>query len=172
MRVLVVSDSHGRNDDVKQVIKQVGKIDMFIHLGDIERGADYIESLVDCEVHMVAGNNDFGLNLPAADSFMIGDKYVFITHGHRFYVGSSTEFIKEYAIDNGYDVIMFGHTHTPYLEIDDEVTVLNPGSLSYPRQDGRDKTYMLIDVDREGELHYSTGVLRKSSKSIYPDFFG
>ena len=77
MRILVISDSHGKNDDVKQVIEQVGEIDMFIHLGDIERGTDYIRELAGCECHMVAGNNDYDIDLPAMDSFMIGDKNVF-----------------------------------------------------------------------------------------------
>ena len=48
MRILVISDSHGRNDDVSGVIRQVGPIDTLIHCGDVERGDDYIRSLVDC----------------------------------------------------------------------------------------------------------------------------
>ena len=65
MRILVISDSHGRNDDVAGVIEQVGPIDMLIHCEDVERGDDYIRSLVDCPVHMVSGNNDYNLDLPA-----------------------------------------------------------------------------------------------------------
>ncbi len=45
MRILVISDSHGRNDDVAGVIEQVGPIDMLIHCGDVERGDDCIRSL-------------------------------------------------------------------------------------------------------------------------------
>ena len=37
MRILVISDSHGRNDDIEGVLKQVGDIDMMIHCGDVER---------------------------------------------------------------------------------------------------------------------------------------
>ena len=61
MKVLVISDSHGRNDDVKKVIEQVGEVDMMIHLGDIERGDDYIRSIAKCppeQVYLVKGNND------------------------------------------------------------------------------------------------------------------
>ena len=42
MRILVISDSHGRNDDIEGVLKQVGDIDMMIHCGDVERGDSYI----------------------------------------------------------------------------------------------------------------------------------
>ena len=38
MRILVVSDSHGRNDDIKGVLDQVGDVDLMIHCGDVERG--------------------------------------------------------------------------------------------------------------------------------------
>lgn len=78
MRILVISDSHGRNDDVAGVIEQVGPIDMLIHCGDVERGDDYIRSLVDCPVHMVSGNNDYNLDLPAQDIFNIGDYKVLV----------------------------------------------------------------------------------------------
>lgn len=171
MRILVISDSHGKNDDVKQVIEQVGEIDMFIHLGDIERGPDYIKKLADCETHMIAGNNDYDISLPAQESFMIADKKVFITHGHRFYVNYGVEQLREYAVANGYDIVMFGHTHVPYLEIGDKVTILNPGSISYPRQDGRKHTFTMIDVDPKGEFHYSQGLLKSSLREMYGNFF-
>lgn len=171
MRILVISDSHGKNDDVKQVISQVGEIDMFIHLGDIERGPEYIRELAGCETHMIAGNNDYDIDLPASDSFMIGDKKVFITHGHRFYVGGGVEHLYQYAKENGYDIVMFGHTHVPYFERRDGITILNPGSLSYPRQDGRKNTFTMIELDAKGEIHYSQGLLKSSLRDFYEGFY-
>ena len=50
MRILVISDSHGRNDDIEGVLKQVGDIDMMIHCGDVERGDSYIREIADCPV--------------------------------------------------------------------------------------------------------------------------
>ena len=96
MRILVISDSHGRNDDVAGVIEQVGPIDMLIHCGDVERGDDYIRSLVDCPVHMVAGNNDYNLELPSQDIFNIGDYKVLVVHGHTFCVYRGVERLESY----------------------------------------------------------------------------
>ena len=59
------------------------------------------------------------------------------------------------AKDRGAQIAMFGHTHKPYLDIRENITVLNPGSLSFPRQDGRKPSYMLMELDREGEAHYT-----------------
>ena len=50
----------------------------------------------------------------------------------------------------GYDVVMYGHTHVPYIEIGDDVTILNPGSISYPRQPGRKPTFLIMEIDEEG----------------------
>lgn len=171
MRVLVISDSHGKNDDVKNVIKQVGHIDMLIHLGDIERGPEYIASLVDCPVHMVSGNNDYNIHVPYEDTFMIDDFKVFITHGHRFYVNAGLTRLEEYAKENGIDVVMYGHTHVPYISIGDEYTILNPGSISYPRQEGRKKTFLIMEIDKQGNAHYAHGELRSSLQDVYRGFY-
>ena len=49
---------------------------------------------------------------------------------------------------------MYGHTHKPFLEKVNGVTVLNPGSLSYPRQEGRRPSYMVITVSDDGRMDY------------------
>ena len=65
MKVLIVSDTHGRHTGLDRVLEKEGKIDLFIHLGDIEGGESYINSVVECEKHMVRGNNDFFSDLSA-----------------------------------------------------------------------------------------------------------
>lgn len=171
MKILVISDSHGKNDDVKSVIHQVGPIDMLIHLGDIERGVEYIQGLVNCPVYMVAGNNDYDLTLPAHQIIDIGPYKAFITHGHRYYVNHGVQQLRDVAIENGVDIAMYGHTHIPYLEIGEKVTILNPGSLSYPRQDGRTHTFLMIEIETDGTPHYTHGELKSSLKEVYRGFY-
>lgn len=166
MRILVISDSHGRNDDVAGVIKQVGSIDMLIHCGDVERGDNYIRSLVDCPVHMVAGNNDYNLDLPPKDIFQIEDYKVMVVHGHTYHVYRDVRYLRQYAIDNHIDIVMFGHTHKPFIEIGEEVTILNPGSLSYPRQADHKPTFLLMEIDEEGEAHFGHGYYRSKFSEL------
>ena len=59
MRVLIISDTHGRHTAFDRAIMEAGKIDYLVHLGDTEGGEDYIEAVVECEKHMIRGNNDF-----------------------------------------------------------------------------------------------------------------
>ena len=53
------------------------------------------------------------------------------------------------------DVVMFGHTHVPYIDIGPDLTILNPGSLSFPRQEGRKGSYMILEMDEDGGLEFS-----------------
>ena len=154
MRVLVVSDTHGRHTNLDKILEMVGPMDMFIHLGDVENGEFYLDVVIECEKHIIGGNNDFFSDLPREEEFYIGKKKVFITHGHSYGVSAGTEELKRAGISRGADIVMFGHTHRPYLEVGEEITLLNPGSVSYPRQSGRKASYMIITMDSKGELSY------------------
>lgn len=159
MRILVVSDTHGHEENLIRVLRELGTPDCMIHLGDSESGEEYIRSLVDCPVHMVAGNCDFFTELPKAKIVEIENCKILMTHGHYYYVSVGTRDLVEEAKTNGCNIAMFGHTHRPFIDQSDaELTVLNPGSLSFPRQDGRRPSYILMDVEEgrtpEYELCY------------------
>ncbi len=155
MRILVISDTHRKNDNYLNVIKKVGKLDLVIHLGDVE-GSEYtIEEAAGCPVEMVAGNNDFFSNLPSEKTLQIGKYRVMITHGHRYYIGMGNEMLKEEAIAHGVDIVMYGHTHKPVIDISDNIVAINPGSLSYPRQENRKASYIIMEIDEKGEASFS-----------------
>lgn len=151
MRVLIVSDTHGLHANLDRALQEVGKIDMLIHMGDVEGGEHYIDAVLDCEKHIVAGNNDFFSDLPREEEFYIGKMKVFITHGHHYYVSLDPVRITEEGRARHADIVMFGHTHRPYFSQEGGITVLNPGSLSYPRQEGRRGSYMVMEVERGKE---------------------
>ena len=157
MRILVISDSHGRNDDVAGVIRQVGPIDAMVHCGDVERGDDYVRSLISGPVYMVSGNNDYFLDLPPKIITKIGNYRVMIVHGHTYHVYRDTSYLRKCALEEKVDVVMFGHTHVPYIDIGPDLTILNPGSLSYPRQADRKPTFLMMEIDEDGNAHYGHG---------------
>lgn len=160
MKILIVSDTHGRERNLEIVLEKVGNIDRLIHLGDVEGSEEYIRTLTDAPVDMVAGNNDYYTELPNEMIIMLGDYRVMITHGHYYYVSRGEERLMEAALENEADIVMFGHTHRPCLYREDNLTVLNPGSLSLPRQEGGEPSYILMEIDKEGEAHYTVCYLR------------
>lgn len=155
MKILIVSDTHRQNDNYFRVLEKVGTIDMVIHCGDAE-GSEYVlQQAAGCPLYIVMGNNDFFSNLSRELDLEIAGKKVLVTHGHYYYVSTGIEMIKEEALARDYDIVMFGHTHKPTIKYQDGVTIINPGSLSYPRQEGRRPTYILLEIDEKGEFHYN-----------------
>lgn len=159
MKILIVSDTHGHERNLEKVLERVSPIDQLIHLGDVEGHEDYIEVLAECPVHMVSGNNDFFSDLPREEEFWLGKYHVLITHGHYYGVSMGTERLKEGAAARKIDIAMYGHTHRPEIDLTEGVTVLNPGSISYPRQWGRKPSYLIMEIDRDGEAHYTINYL-------------
>jgi len=72
MKVLIVSDTHGHEENFEKVLEKVGNIQHLIHLGDVEGHEDYIEAISGCPVHIVAGNNDFFSDLPREEELWLG----------------------------------------------------------------------------------------------------
>ena len=155
MKILIVSDTHGQEKNLEEVLKKEEPIDALIHLGDLEGGEDFISTHVKCPVYLVSGNNDFFCSLPREREITLGKYKVLITHGHYYYISMGTEMLKEEARARNFDIVMFGHTHRPYLEQERDVTVLNPGSMSYPRQEGRKPSYMVMEIDGNGDSAYT-----------------
>ncbi len=160
MKVLIVSDTHRRHGNLETVLENVGKMDLLIHLGDAEGEEDYIEAIADCPVEIIAGNNDFFSNLDKEKVILLGKYKVLLTHGHYYNVTVGVERLKEEARERGINIAMFGHTHRPYLEIGNEIVILNPGSISFPRQEGRKPSYILMEIDDRGEAHFTINYLK------------
>jgi len=154
MRILVVSDTHKKHENLKRVLENVSPVDLLIHLGDAEGYEDMIGEMAGCPMEIVAGNNDFFSRLPREKELEIGKYKVLITHGHHYYVAAGISDIMREAEARGMDIVMFGHTHVPLIEYGEHTIALNPGSLSYPRQEGKRPSYILMDIDKKGEAFF------------------
>lgn len=155
LRILIMSDSHGRNENVElaiaQVREEIGEFQMLIHLGDVGDARE-IESLAGVPCYIVRGNTDYDAKLLNANVIEAGGHRIFATHGHLYQVDMRLDLLRFAALENDCDIAMYGHTHVPYLEEDpDDITILNPGSISKPRQAGHRYTYMVMEIDDEDE---------------------
>lgn len=154
MRILIVSDTHRRHDNLIEVLDKVQPIDMLIHLGDAEGEEEYIELLAGCPVEIIAGNNDFFSDLPREKSLKIGKYRVLLTHGHYYGVNMGIADIETEAAARNYDIVMFGHTHRPMIDYGKDVIALNPGSISFPRQEGRKPSCIMMETDKNGDADF------------------
>ncbi len=155
MRILIVSDTHRRNENFLKVVERETPFDMVIHCGDAE-GSEYLLSeSAGCPLQIVLGNNDFFSELPREIEFEIGNYKVWVTHGHNYYVSMGNETLKKIARQKGVDIVMYGHTHRPVIDEEAGLTAINPGSLAYPRQNGHRPSYIIMELDKKGKAHYS-----------------
>lgn len=155
MKILIVSDTHRRNENFLKVIDRIRPVDLVVHCGDVEGSESLIAEAAGCPVQIVSGNNDFWSDMPKEKEFMIGSYKVWLTHGHNYYVSMNYEFIKQEARARYIDIVMCGHTHKPVVDASSDLTLVNPGSLSYPRQEGRRPSYIVMEIDEKGEANYT-----------------
>lgn len=154
-KILIVSDTHRKNENYLEIIKKCGPFDKVIHCGDVEGSEFTICEAAGCPVEMVMGNNDFFSNLPREKEFLLGKYKVWLTHGHNYYVSMDNQTIKKEARARGMDIVMYGHSHRPIVDYDNEIIAINPGSLTYPRQEGRKPSFIIMEIDSEGEAHFT-----------------
>ncbi len=139
MKILVVSDSHQHLDKLIDIFERENP-DVVISAGDNSGDAIDLSYIKEKAVyHIVRGNCDyFDLETDDIMDFSILGKKIFLTHGHMYDVKSGYEKIKNEAFEKGVDIVIFGHTHIPY--IDDGLPVLfNPGAA-------KDGNYGILEI--------------------------
>lgn len=159
MKVLVVSDTHHSIANYLEVVKKELPLDLVIHCGDVENYEQQIIDAAGCEVQMVRGNNDFFSDLPREKEFQIGNYQAWLTHGHTYYVSMGNETIVQEAQERGVDLVFFGHSHRPVVENRDGVIAVNPGSLTYPRQEGKRPSYVVMELDESKKAKFKINYL-------------
>lgn len=152
MRIIVLSDTHGNYSALEKILLRNADADWFIHLGDGERELDRFKisnPVFERKIIQVAGNCDY--NCMSHDQFIlpVTDGKIFATHGHLYGVKSSLEPLKKTALQNGCNIVLYGHTHERFIKYEDGLYIMNPGSASCPR-DGNVPSFGHIDISPAG----------------------
>ena len=132
MRLGVISDTHGLlRPDVLEVFEEV---DHILHGGDVGTWDVIVELQALAPVTAVYGNtDDLGMRakLPQVAEIELDGFRIVVTHGDQ--LGSPTPAKVHEAFPRA-EIIVYGHTHKPLLElVDKTVTVMNPGGAGAPR---------------------------------------
>ena len=169
MKYLIVSDIHGGINGTKLIydLYKNGNYDKLLILGDIlyhgprnDLPVDYkpkevIKLLNELKDNIIAirGNCDAYVDEMVLDfkiidflDLKINDLDVHIEHGH---------FLDNYHDKK--DLILYGHTHLPRLDVIDETIYFNPGSITIPKG-GNKPSYAIWDnhkieiISNKGEV--------------------
>ena len=137
MRLGVIADTHGLLRT--QVFEVFAAVDHIVHAGDVGTWEVVVALEALAPVTAVWGNvdpPDVRARLPAVATLRLDGLDIVITHGHDLPGGGSPTPEKLVAAFPRADIIVFGHTHRPLLElVDRTVTVMNPGGAGAARFD-------------------------------------
>lgn len=153
VRILVVSDSHGMEMNLRQAVLSQPTADIVIHLGDGAAEAERVKnSFPDKMFLQVRGNCDWMAALPNAGTYTAEGAKIFYTHGHVYNVKSGLYTAVCAAREQKANVLLYGHTHEALTDYDDGLYIMNPGALS-----GWKASYGILDITPQGIV---TNVIR------------
>lgn len=158
MKIIVISDIHGSLYYMKKMLYIINKEnpDKIILLGDLYyhgprnplpeeyapmEVSKILNSLKD-KILCVKGNCDAEVDEMISEfnfedniRLNINGKRFFFTHGHKYNIDNIPENV---------DVLIYGHFHTGFIKQIDNVTCINSGSISLPKNN-TPNSYLLIE---------------------------
>ena len=168
MKLLVFSDSHGRDDGMRRALALHPDAEGVFFLGDGAREATALAELDRSRFFIgVRGNCDgllFGLlggsELREEEEITLMGHKILLLHGHTVGVKGGLGGIISCARRRDADLVLFGHTHEPleqYLSDGEKPLYLfNPGSISRPNRGA--PSYGIVTLT-EGGILLSHGTL-------------
>jgi putative phosphoesterase len=149
MRILVISDSHGRVSEIEKAIEAHPDAKHIFFLGDCIRDIEDCPYIYpDRTFHIVSGNCDYASLYKTFDTISLNGCNIFFTHGHPFSVKNGISRLKAMAKGENINLVLYGHTHISNTEYDEGIYFVNPGSLSSPREGSR--SYAVVDILPKG----------------------
>ncbi|MCD2348781.1 phosphodiesterase [Clostridium guangxiense] len=162
MKIFFISDIHGSLHYLKKAMENYEKeaADFIVILGDQlyhgarndlpkgynPRGVTELLNKYSEKIIAVRGNCDsevdeMVLNFPIMSTYstiLYNGKRLFLTHGHIYGENNSPK------LSNG-DVLIYGHTHIPVAKKKDGIFIINPGSISLPKENNPNSYGILED---------------------------
>ncbi|MEJ6951087.1 phosphodiesterase [Natronospora cellulosivora (SeqCode)] len=180
MNYLILSDTHGSLKAWQKAEKYYDDMDMILHAGDLlYHGArnplpegyntkGLVEKINNCPLGFLAikGNvdslvDDWVLPYPLSEYSILIDNDLKIAIYHGYQHQTEDERI-DFAKCLGADILIYGHTHLPELKKVDDIILLNPGSMSLPKQENKVPSIAKMENGDISILSLETGDILKS----------
>ncbi len=139
---VVLSDTHGNRERVAALLPIMREADYVFFCGD---GVSDVLSLGEIaeKLYAVGGNCDaYGEKEIVLE---IERRKILLAHGHCYGVKRSLASLALRAEEVGADIVLYGHTHSAFAEIDEKnILFVNPGTFSY-YANAPSYAYLVID---------------------------
>jgi putative phosphoesterase len=146
MKIMVVSDTHGNYLAPLTCLDNHDGVELIIHLGDEISDGKMLQNLTSIPVILVPGNCDTDAREPRELCGVLGGQRIFMTHGDIYRVKNGLEALVRKALAEKATVALFGHTHTPLVQSEEGVLLVNPGTLMGA---SRNKSYAILTVTKQ-----------------------
>lgn len=152
MNIGIMSDSHKNLNQVERAVQMAEArypIDLWLHAGDCSPDGKYLETITKAKVVVVMGNCDqIHLPIHATEVVEAGGHRILLTHGYLEGINFGYRGLLKKARRLKTDIVVYGHTHVGSIEQMENVLLLNPGSISRPR-DGKPPSFMVLHIDKK-----------------------
>ncbi|MGL4992443.1 MAG: metallophosphoesterase [Sarcina sp.] len=154
MNILVVSDTHNNKNELNRILKISNDSDCIFHLGDNISDARYLQKNFNGTVYMVKGNCDYNEVGDVEQIVELKGKKFLLTHGDRYGVNYGLDKIFYRGLELEVDMIIFGHIHRKVYTKEGGICILNPGSISLPRDESKSIAKIILNTDDEIEVEF------------------
>lgn len=136
MKILLVSDTHGNNEILLELVKCYPNMDLYLHAGDSQSDPYSIYPFIS-----IRGN---------CDSFYFDEKYRVFTPMGYLLMRHYPHFSNDEIANNKF--LVNGHTHCVDVYQEEGHVFICPGSPNRPR-DNTDGTFIILDIEeKEAEI--------------------
>lgn len=154
MKILIVSDSHGHNEIIDDLIRDNKDVEIFLHAGDSEVPPHTLYPF-----RVVKGNSDYTFDM--VEQYIIPSPFGNILLRHK-----ENDIKKDFLIKNNIKIVVFGHTHVKTCISKNDICYINPGSLAYPRDEGT--SYAILEnEEKECFLTFYDAETKKEIKKYH-----
>jgi len=151
MKVAVLGDSHLRESVLEDLLEELNQADFLIHTGDLYNDFEYLMKHLEIQGIGVRGNCD--VKGEAELLVELAGKRIFVCHGHRYGVKGNLNQLFYRGKELEADVVIFGHSHIPFCAREENLLLLNPGSVAYPRG-GSKPSYAMLYLEEEPRVEF------------------
>ena len=153
MKILVISDTHGELDNVKQILDIAKKenVNLVIHLGDDVKDVEILEK-EGLNVVKVPGVFEDIYRKPETKRRIVlelHDLKLLLSHTDTRHENDlPSDIDPQEALSKGeVQVLLHGHTHIPKIELRGDKLIINPGHLKKSDKKGYPPTYAIIEIN-------------------------
>lgn len=168
MRILVLSDTHGEISRARAVCEKLqtqSPLDLIVHCGDYYKDAIKLGEVTGVPIVWVKGNTDGSFSPDEVQIVETEYGDLLVTHGHMENVEFSMQKLFYRAQEKNCCAALFGHTHRAVFTETGGIYLMNPGSLTKPR-DGSGGTFGLLTT---GADYLSGRIYRYAAFMEKPD---